>query len=137
LFTRSPCACCGAFLLGTQCNARLNYFESADAALFFNPPVISSLTVGDLIRISLSPLSYVETRMHTATGVHIELTPEEMKYVRAALTLVLLEREELIDTGRFAKELGDDTALDVVRESAVYEEQLRTLLARFPAPGDL
>lgn len=66
--------------------------------------------------------------------MHIDLTAEEVNYIRAAITLVIFEREELIETGRFAKELGDDTALDVPRESAEYEEKLRTILTRLPSP---
>jgi hypothetical protein len=62
--------------------------------------------------------------------VQIDLTTDELNYIRAAITLVLFEHEELIETGRLAKELGEDTVLDVHRESADYEERMRAILVK-------
>ena len=64
--------------------------------------------------------------------MHIDLTSDELNYVRAALTLVIAEREELIETGRFAKELGEDSVIPPTRESAEYEEKLQELLGKLP-----
>ena len=44
--------------------------------------------------------------------MHIELSSDDLNYIRAAITLVISEREELIDTGRLAKELGSEPTLD-------------------------
>lgn len=63
----------------------------------------------------------------------IELTPDDLNYIRAALTLVLSEREELIDTGRLAKEIGSEPTLDPSGESAEYEERLRSILTKLTA----
>ncbi|MBS1818499.1 MAG: hypothetical protein JSU08_11250 [Acidobacteria bacterium] len=60
----------------------------------------------------------------------MDLTPEELNYIKAALTLVLAEREELIETGRLSKELGEETVVPPMRESATYEETLRTILSK-------
>jgi hypothetical protein len=60
----------------------------------------------------------------------IDLTEQELNYIRAALTLVIFEHEELIETGRFAKELGDDAVAGQAREAAEYEENLRGLLQK-------
>jgi len=60
----------------------------------------------------------------------IDLTEQDLKYIRAALTLVIVEHEELIETGRFAKEVGDDAVARQARESAEYEEELRALLLK-------
>jgi hypothetical protein len=68
--------------------------------------------------------------------VQIDLTRKELQYIRAALTLVVFERDELIDTGRFAKELGEDTVIAPQHESAEYEETLRAILLKLPAPED-
>ena len=69
-------------------------------------------------------------------AMHIDLTADELNYVRAALTLVIAEREELIETGRFAKELGEDSVVQPTRESAEYEEQLGALLAKLSTVED-
>ncbi len=66
--------------------------------------------------------------------MHIEVTPEELNYIRAALALVIFERDELIDTGRLAKELGEDATLDAPRESAAYEDAIRSILLKLPTP---
>jgi hypothetical protein len=64
--------------------------------------------------------------------MQVELTAEDLKYIRAALTLVIFEREELIETGRLAKELGENIAWEAARESADYEEKMRALIAKLP-----
>jgi hypothetical protein len=64
--------------------------------------------------------------------VHVDLDAEDVKYIKAALTLVIFEREELIETGRLAKELGEDSVVPPTRESAEYEEKLRALIAKLP-----
>jgi hypothetical protein len=68
--------------------------------------------------------------------MQIELTPRELKYIRAALTLVIVEHEELIETGRFAREVGDETVVGQARESAEYEEALRVLLLTLPSASN-
>jgi hypothetical protein len=68
--------------------------------------------------------------------MHIDLTADELNYVRAALTLVIVEREELIETGRFAKELGEDSVAQPTHESAEYEEKLGALLAKLTSVED-
>lgn len=62
--------------------------------------------------------------------MHIDLTADELQYIRAALTLVLFEHEELIETGRFAKELGEDSVVPPTREAAEYEDKLRAILMK-------
>jgi hypothetical protein len=62
--------------------------------------------------------------------VQIELTAEEVNYVRAALTLVVFEREELIDTGRFARELGEESVATPLHDSTEYEDKLRAILLK-------
>ena len=64
--------------------------------------------------------------------MQVELTAEDLNYIRAALTLVVFEREELIDTGRFARELGEDSVAPPLRESTEYEEKLRAILLKLP-----
>ena len=68
--------------------------------------------------------------------MHIDLTADELNYVRAALTLVIVERQELIETGRFAKELGEDSVVQQTHESAEYEEKLGALLAKLSTVED-
>jgi hypothetical protein len=62
--------------------------------------------------------------------VHIDLTREEVQFVRAALTLVIFQHEELIETGRFAKELGEGTVNGTAHEPAEYEDKLREILMK-------
>jgi hypothetical protein len=45
---------------------------------------------------------------------------------------VIFEHEELIETGRFAKELGEYSVAPPIRESAEYEDKLRAILTKLP-----
>lgn len=63
----------------------------------------------------------------------IELSSDDLNYIRAAITLVISEREELIDTGRLARELGSEPTLEPSGDSADYEETLRSILTKLSA----
>ncbi len=56
--------------------------------------------------------------------MHIELTSDDLNYIRAALTLVIPEREVSLNTGRLGKELGSETPPQLGR-SAEDQEKLR------------
>ena len=64
--------------------------------------------------------------------MHIDVTSDELRYIRAAITLILTEREELIDTGRFGREVGNEATLEPVGASDQYEQALQAMLVKLP-----